>query len=389
MLGSYVKTNLNLFIIIILIISLLTIRIFIFDIFIDENDTKDVDYINDFEKLERPEGLNITGVLIGSEILNKSLFYKNKQFDYITDIVELDLDPDPGLEIGLASTNGATFINNNSDTISKVMFESWLNHVEIIDINNDNTYEFMNRGSWLSGASTYDHHGEEIWTYTYEDRGTDDACAGDIDNDGQLEFVVGFNGGGGVHLLDENGDNVWVKPDGNVWHVEMVDTNNDSTFEIVHSNVSGDITVRNGKGKVISKNEVSPHHYLSDFSISSWPGSNDSKYIISCDEVGIWIINFSGETVIQLKAPRCEDLGFARGLPVKLMNDQPEYFAVIVAYKNWERSILYLYNITNDLVYQEILPEVCNSIAAVTLNDPETEVLLIGGEGEVWKYEPV
>ena len=51
----------------------------------------------------------------------------------------------------------------------------------------------------------------------------DDTAAGDVDGDGRLEFVVGFNGGGGVRLLDSTEKMRWRKPDGNVWHVEIAD----------------------------------------------------------------------------------------------------------------------------------------------------------------------
>ena len=85
----------------------------------------------------------------------------------------------------------------------------------------------------------------------------------------------------------------------------------------------------------------------------------------------------------------CENLGFARGVPIKLESGQPDYFAVIVEYSIWERSILYVYNSSKELVYHEILPEVCASITAISLDDSGTEVLLIGGEGQIWTYEVV
>jgi hypothetical protein len=44
--------------------------------------------------------------------------------------------------------------------------------------------------------------------------------AGDLDGDGVLEFVVGYNGVAGVHLFDAAGERRWRLADGNVWHIE-------------------------------------------------------------------------------------------------------------------------------------------------------------------------
>ncbi len=335
-------------------------------------------------RLRMPSDLETPSVLVGSRFISKSLFLEDPRLGTITDIVKGELDPSPGLEIGIVGSQGALFVDETSGVKSSMMFSAQADHVDVIDVDGDSIYEYLNRGSWAIDASLIDHKGNSIWTYG-GGPGVDDMCAGDIDGDGELEFVVGFNGGGGVHLLDKNGKKRWKQPDGNVWHVELVDTNGDGSLEIVHSNAGGEITVRNRQGGIISRSD--PAAYFSDFSLCKWPSKEDRQYALLSEDDTIWLFDFDGKAVAQFDAPKCGTLGHARGVPIKIKSDQPEYLAVIVEFSNWKRSILYVYNPTGALVYQEVLPEVCGSIAAISLDNSGTDTMLIGGEGKVWQYK--
>lgn len=335
-------------------------------------------------RLDMPSELETPSVLVGSGFLSRSPFFEDARLGSITDIVVSDLGPGPGIEIGIAGSEGVVFLDDDLKTSLSLMFSGWTSHIDIIDTNADGICEFLNRGSWGRDASLIDHDGNVMWTYGGMP-GVDDMAAGDIDGDRLMEFVVGFNGGGGVHLLDENGKQTWKKRDGNVWHVEMVDANSDGHLEIVHSNAGGQLTVRDGEGKII--NRARPAAYFSHFSLCRWPTKKDREYALLSENDTIWLFDFDGKTVAKFAAPKCGTLGDARGTPVKIMRDQLEYFAVIVGFRNWKRGILYVYDSTKTLVYQEILPEECASIEAISLDDNETETLLIGGTGRVWQYE--
>src|SRR6185295_3356852 len=103
-------------------------------------------------------------------------------------------------------------------------------------------------GGWQTGAFIGED-GARLWQPDAL-QGMDDLAAGDVDGDGVPEFVVGYNGDGGIHLHDAAGKRRWREDDGNVWHVEVVDTDGDGRCEIVHSNAGGDLTVRDASGKV-------------------------------------------------------------------------------------------------------------------------------------------
>ncbi len=332
---------------------------------------------------EMPNELKTPGILVGSDFISKEIFIQDARLGTITDITLGQFDPSPGFEIGIVGSKGALLLDETINVKSSIMFALRAGHVDIIDVEGDNTCEYLDRGGGWQDVSLIDHKGNSVWTYG-EMPGVDDLCAGDVDGDGVLEFVVGFNGGGGVRLLDKNGKEIWEKPDGNVWHVELVDTDGDESLEIVHSNAAGQITVRDRQGKIISQAKPAP--YFSDFSICRWPSKKDRKYALLAEDDTIWILDFDGKAAAQFDAPMAGTLGEARGVPIKIESDKPEYFAVIVEFGHWEKSILYIYSPDNVLVYQEIIPEACASIASLSLDVTGKETLLVGGNGKVWKY---
>ncbi|MCK4423106.1 MAG: hypothetical protein KAV18_03465 [Candidatus Omnitrophica bacterium] len=336
-------------------------------------------------RLEMPEVLKTPGVLKGADFLIKELFFQDESLGDITDIVLGEFDPSPGIEIGIVGSKGALFLDEQINIKSSIVFSVRAGQVEIIDVDGDNICEYLDRGGGWQKVSLMDHKGNTIWTYGGMP-GVDDICAGDIDKDGILEFIVGFNGGGGVRLLDRHAKEKWRKPDGNVWHVELIDTDNDGCLEVVHSNAGGEITVRDSQGEIISR--ANPPPYFSSFSICRWPGKRDREYALLSEDGMIWIFDFDGTIAAQFDAPECGSLGDARGIPVRIVSGQAEYFAVIVDFGHWERSILYIYNPAGVLVYQEVLSKASTAIAALSLGEDGEDALLVGGNGKVWTYKP-
>lgn len=333
-------------------------------------------------RLEMPEELAEPGIILSSNFISKELFFQDSRLSVISDIVYGELDSSPGFEIGIASSKGAVFLDFDSKIKLVTLFNSPADHVDFFDVDSDGVYEFINRGSWCVDASLIDHQGNVVWTYGGTP-GVDDMSAGDMDLDGVADFVVGFNGGGGVHLVDINGKKTWKQSDGNVWHVEFVDIDGDGKLEIIHSNAAGQLTVRDRQGNVINRTKPAP--YFSDFSICRWPTQDDREYALLAEDDTIWLFDFNGKSIKQYSAPKCGSLGGARGIAFTI-GKLSGYFAVIVNFSNWKKAILYIYTPQGQLEYQEILPEASAAIATVKLDSSGKDVLLIGGNGRVWKY---
>lgn len=337
-----------------------------------------------------PTDLKTPAIVKGSGLFSKSIFaniiLRDSQLGDITDIVYLKIPQ--GSEIGIAGTDGALFLDKNLAVKSMVHFSIKSQHVDVIRMKGNDNYAFLDRRHWecsdCCSSSLINLHGKTLWTYTTKSA-IDDMAAGDLEGNETMEFVVGFNGRGGIHLLDMNGKKKWEKPDANVWHVEFADTNVDGKLEIVHSNAANQITLRDKQGNIIRQKRLL--HHFTDFSITQWPDKKGKKYVLFSDNDKIWLIDFAGNDIAKFDAPHSHTLGHARGIPLKIRSDKPEYFAILVNFRHWERSCLYIYNSSQELVYQEILSDPCASIAVLPVDNSAAETLLVGCSGKVWQYK--
>ena len=322
------------------------------------------------------------GVRKGAGMFTKSVFLADPRLGQVSDIALGVLDRGRGFEIGIAGSAGAAFVSTTGSPKAFTSYGQSLDRARIIDVDNDGNCEFMNRGSWMSPVVLVGHKGNKLWEFGKQ---VDDAAPGDINGDGKLEFAVGFNGSGGVSLVNAQGKELWNKPDGNVWHVEMVDASGDGRLEILHSNAGGAATVRNARGDTVS--QARPTGYFSHFSVCSWPTSTDPLRCLSLDTGTVWVLNLDGSVAAKLAAPSCRMLGNVSGTPFEPQPGKPGYLAVLASYQQWNRSALWLFDSKKQLVYEEVLPENCTALAALRLGSSQAETLLVGGNGTVTRYD--
>jgi hypothetical protein len=314
--------------------------------------------------------------------LRKNQALKLAGLGKITDIVRLQEPSAEGARLAIAGTAGAALIDDQLSVKKQIKFDGKLDPVSIVHLNGPSNIGYISRGSWANRPYLMDGSGKQKWIYNGGSMGVDDMAAGDLYGDGNIEYVVGFNGGGGVHLLNADGNKVWSQPDSNVWHVEIVDIDGDGHPKIVHSNAAGEITIRGPDGRVLSK--YRSNAYFAHFSIIDLPKAKNVPHFILNNDEKIWIINFKGETIKRFSSPFSRD-GFAKGSMVKLDNND-SYLGVIVDPLIWDRSVLYLYNSADELVYQEILPEACFSVYALPSTNGLHQSLLVGCKNVVWQY---
>jgi hypothetical protein len=237
---------------------------------------------------------------------------------------------------------------------------------------------FVDRGGggWQTGA-LIGADGSRVWQ-PEPGFGVDDLAAGDVDGDGVPEFVVGYNGGGGVRLLDAAGKERWRKGDANVWHVEVVDTDGDGKAEIVHSNAAGAMTVRDATGAVLRSARAGSHFaYFSHFSVVQWPPQRTG--LLRATDAAAEVLGFDGSVRVHLDAPDVTSLSEARGVAARL--DGRDTFAVSVVDSRWDRTQLFVFDQAGVLRYREVFAGKCPAVAA-----PEEGAFLFGCGARVLRY---
>lgn len=334
-------------------------------------------------RLEKPAILDMPGITQGAEMLDKAIFASDFQLGRITDIRSGNFLPGHGAVIATVSSKGAVFFDPNGNSVHRTRFSCGADHVDMIDIGPTNGYAFLNRGSWGIDASLIDSDGNEVWKYGGLS-GVDDMCSGDVNGDGILEFAAGFNGGGGIHLLNAKGERLWREGGANVWHVEITDITGTGTMQIVHSDAGGTMTVRDAKGNIMKQSKPGP--YFSHFSLCPWPALTNRSYALLSEDEIIWLFDYDGSVAAKYPAPDCGSLGHAHGTPAKLDSASVDYLAVIIDFSNWDSSIFYVYNPSGNLIFKEVIPESCPSIAVLKHDKTGTDTILVGGAGKIWSY---
>lgn len=129
-----------------------------------------------------------------------------------------------------------------------------------------------------------------------------------------------------------------------------------------------------------------------NFSPVRWKEAAKPTHLLVCDGEGVHIFTGRGEKVTDLDAQRFEGLNPAmfagmnecRGTSVRF--SKGTFFATLVQYRVWLRSVLYLHDAEGRIAYQEVFMEHCQALAPRPGQNSET--LLVACEEKVWEYSP-
>ncbi len=248
---------------------------------------------------------------------------------------------------------------------SNITYQERALNMKLVDTDSDGTLDFVDRSHGWHGGGLFDHDGKTIWRFDGVS-GVDDVAYGDVDGDGRMEFAIAWNGGGGIQLRDRDGHDLWKQDDANVWHAEIVDTDNDGTPEIVHSNVSGALIIRDRRGNVLK--QVRAPVYVSDFFLCPWPGRTDPPRILVVANGWLWVLKFDGTVEAKLALPDCPDHGEDAATHVRFKAAGPEYLAILLGYSLFDRSVIMVFDADHKLVYQEVLPDAGAAIQPATID---------------------
>ena len=329
-------------------------------------------------------------VITGGGLFEKTKFYAGETLGEISQILVGWPADREGAVLTIVGNRGAHYLDARGELKKQVRFsESVGCPIEVARIDPSGDYGFLTRHeSWAVDAIFFDKQGQKLWSYPGGFlKGINDSVAGDVAGNGKLEVVIGFNGNGGLVLVDGEGKKVWQKTGWIVWHVETLDTNGNGRKQILHSNARGQLLVRSASGELIA--HYLPDHYVSDFSLTRWGSELQASHILipskensdGCCKPVILVLDSEGHTVAHLDAPLSDLMHRTRGTPVRYAKGS-EYYAVLQ--NHLERSVLFLFDSREQIAYEEVIGDSCLGIAALPGNLGDR--LLIGCSGKVWEY---
>jgi hypothetical protein len=329
-------------------------------------------------------------VLVGDGQFSKRMFCKTSDIGQITQIVLGALKNRQQAALTLIGKNGIQSVDDNGELKDKITFANQVRaSVAVVQLGQAGGYGFLNRDqSWAEDAILMDASGNPLWSYGGRG-GIDDSSVAEFDQDGKSTFVVGFNGGGGIVLLNSQGKEIWHKPEANVWHVESLDVDGDGRREILNSNAGGQLQVRNMHGDVT--NRYAAGHYVSGFSLTRWGSeSNPTHILVPTTGAGadskktiLMVLDATGKTVATLDA--MESYWSSKSESVRIQRRNNPLFAVI-QFGTLPRSLLSIYNSENKIVYREILGESCPALNTMSID--ASEKLFVACQSSVWEYSP-
>ncbi|HXX46333.1 MAG TPA: hypothetical protein VEJ38_16540 [Candidatus Acidoferrales bacterium] len=327
-----------------------------------------------------PAELEKARITDGAGKFEKTSFYADADLGTIT---ELRRHED---SLAIVGARSAVFLDGNKAVQRRVSFPANMQFgpVELVEMPGAAEPFFLGRGSWSTPAMFVDSSGKELWRYGGSP-GVDYAAAGDLRGERKIEVVVGMNGGGGILLLDANGNRMWSKPDGNVWHVEILQGGSGIPGRILQSNVGGQLIIRDPNGDILDRHALDM--YLSDFSLTRWNGEPEATHVVASDSDTVYVYTQNGQSVARFEAPAPQIYNDIRAVTLTFSNGST-YFAVVRRYRLWGRSILTINSIKGDrgdLEYREILEDACDALSTAPSGDGQA--LLVGCRGAVFEYD--
>jgi hypothetical protein len=335
---------------------------------------------------KRPAELKKVLNRASSNFLTEKVIFEDNDWGSVNSINRMNCRPNAGMELIVAMTGGVAFLNESYQEQERLNFAGRrFNTIEPVSVGGSNSCEFL-AYRYSEGVYLFDSNGKEIWKFTQPDSlglHPDGANFGDVDGDGKAEFAVYYIYREGIHLVDGEGKTRWKHPVYALGHLEITDINGDGKAEIIYDNSNNaygdtEFTMLDAAGNVLTQRKIATKSI--EFAITRWPNRESQPYILLTEDSKIRIVDFKGNTIIELDAPGCRPFGQVKALTVKFKKNEPEYLAVKKRLFP-DLSVLYVYDYDGKLVYQKT--EVVEggrtlAFAVVPMNETGNEGLLVG-----------
>ena len=124
--------------------------------------------------------------------------------------------------------------------------------------------------------------------------------------------------------------------------------------------------------------------YFSSFSLCNWPNPDSEQYLLSFADGNIWLVNLNGTVAKKFPVPVNDSFNQSQAVLFRTGKDKSMSLASLTSWHQWDRSLLCVHNSEGKLVYEEVIPETCQSISSSTVG--QTDAIFIGGKNKIWQY---
>ncbi|HZQ94304.1 MAG TPA: hypothetical protein VFA67_04795 [Candidatus Sulfotelmatobacter sp.] len=338
------------------------------------------------------------GIRTGAALFTRGTFLVTPSTGRVTDIEFGELRAPGKLELGVAGEYGAEFFDRYRVQQARIEFEprdlqGWNTGSEIVKRTSKNPLLFFRHDGGYNAALA-DSQGGNLWQFPYD--GVSSAAFGFVGPDGAPEFFFVDQYGakdGTVEACDLKGQTIWRREGIARWNSSLALVKLDASGPPALVLDSGtDLLAIDHSGHTIFKHPEVVN--LAEFTTVTWPPLCPEQCLIASGDRELFLTSPDGkEPIGRLPALYTRDL---RAVAVKFYEDRDPLLAVVgllkyqgqlVGFKA-VRGALYIFDAAGKPVYNEVLNELCQSVAALPSADGKTETLLVGAENKVLEYRP-
>jgi len=292
-------------------------------------------------------------------------------------------------------------------------------NIEIVRLSGK-SYGFSSMSS-VDGARVFDSDGNMIWNYgeievdlsmlresdeagqkrRKEEKGIRGLVVGDITGDGVSEFIVRQKNVGLV-AFKKDGEKLWVFKDARVYgKLTVSDVDNDGKNEVIELGQS----VVSGSGTLLRKPKQGPYSFVYDFVEGDRRHRSGACEIV---ESRVTCEDLDGNYLLTAKAPlskvkkiKKETIKLSDGTVLEYHDEQifdedlvafkddssgKNFVALIGSFPESDRSVFYIFDTGQKLVYHELIPEAANSVDVLKRNG-KVIGFVVAGEKTLWSFE--
>jgi len=353
-----------------------------------------------------PESLEAEGPLIGADLMERTLLFEREDLRVVSEIAIVDFDGTPGGEIVCAATFGAAILKGDGTLQSVIEFPREEDApygiiADVRDVDGDGSFEFLMSSDMLfsrGAAALLKKNGQLLWR---SEVALGPLAAGDVDGDGEFEFAGQSDDG--LTLLETDGSVQWQRDvaGGPGSSVGMADVDGDGLAEIIHMRIEAEealveIIGRDETGQVVHAEERKQGWlaggFASSFSLCPWPTGDGEAHILNPANNHILLGTLAGETVLRGAATGTRIVDYAWGTPFRARAGGEPLLASIALSNKFEATHLRIHDADGELLFERATKlsdddAIWPSLAAWQPPGEDHEVLLVGGNGKVWRYE--